>query len=103
MFDYNGAVQLWLLRPRADVFARPEQPWEPPYDKTFGVLVRAENEVEARRLAQAQAGIEGQGVYRHLGAEEDELATDVWIDHGWTTCEALTDEGEPGAILVDRR
>jgi hypothetical protein len=35
-------------------------PWTPPFDKTMGVLVGAESEPEARRLAQAKAGNEGQ-------------------------------------------
>jgi hypothetical protein len=103
VFPYNADMKLWLLRPRADILARAEHPWKPPYDKTFGVVVRAETEAEARRLAQTQAGFEGQGVYRLFGADEDESASDVWLDHAWTTCEEAGSDGESGVILVDRR
>jgi hypothetical protein len=103
VFPYNPDMQLWLLRPRADVLARAEHPWEPPYDKTLGVLVRAETEAEARRLAQTQAGIEGQGVYRHYGADEDEVASNVWLDPAWTTCDELQVEGASGVILFVSR
>jgi hypothetical protein len=102
MFAYNQTVQLWLLLPRIDVLARPAHPWTPPYDKTFGLLVRAETEMDARQLAQAKAGHEGLGIYQKLGALEDEVATDVWLDPTWTSCDVPEAAGEPGVILVVR-
>jgi hypothetical protein len=68
----------------------------------MGVLVRAESEAEARRLAQTKAGNEGQGIYSRLGLPEDDMAEDVWLKEGWTTCDELTPDGEPGVILVVR-
>jgi hypothetical protein len=96
-------MQLWLLLPRAEVLARPAHPWTPPYDKTFGVLVRAETEADARRLAQTKAGHEGLGIYQKLGAPEGEVASDVWLDTAWTSCEVPEAAGEPGVILVVRQ
>jgi len=94
---------LWLLRPRDDVLVREKHPWAVPYDKTWGVLVRAASEADARRLAQMKAGLEGQGTYRRFGGDEDEIASDVWVDHAWTSCDKLEAAGEPGVILVLRR
>jgi hypothetical protein len=102
MFPYNPRMHLWLLRPQYAVLARSAHPWEPPFDKTFGILVRAETEADARRLANEKAGYEGRGVYLSLGVDEDEVAEDVWLDEKWTTCRELEAEGEPGVILVDR-
>jgi hypothetical protein len=102
MFAYNATMQLWLLRPRFDVLARPAHPWTPPWDKTMGVLVRAETEPEARQLAQTKAGNEGRGIYRVFGIDEDEVAEHVWLTFKWTTCDELTAVGEPGVILVVR-
>jgi hypothetical protein len=102
MFAYNPNMHLWLLRPRFDVLGRPAHPWTPPWDKTMGVLVRAETDAEARRLAQTKAGSEGLGIYRAFGLDEDELAENVWLTSEWTTCDELTAGGEPGVILVVR-
>lgn len=95
-------MDLWLLLPRREVLARSTHPWTPPYDKTFGVLARAENEAEARRLAQAKAGNEGLGIYQKLGLPEDEVALNVWLDPAWTSCEVPEAAGEAGVILVVR-
>ena len=95
-------MQLWILRPRFDVLARPVHPWTPPWDKTMGVLVRAETEAEARRLAQTKAGNEGRGIYSGFGLAEDEIAEDVWLTPEWTSCDELTSTGEKGVILVVR-
>ena len=86
-FPYNRGMQLWLLRPRSDVLERPTHPWEPPFEKVMGVVVRAEDEAAARALAQEKAGNEGLGIYRDLGIPEDETAADVWLDRAWTSCD----------------
>jgi hypothetical protein len=102
-FPYNPNVHLWLLRPRRDVLSRPENPWTPTFDKVLGLVVRAQDELAARALAQANAGHEGLGVYRELGLSEDELASDVWLDPAWTSCDELEIEGASTVILVDKR
>jgi len=95
-------MHLWLLRPRANVLARSAHPWTPTFDKVMGVVVRAKNEPTARAFAQAHAGHEGLGIYRDLGLSEDEVASDVWLDSTWTSCEELRPEGAAGVILIDR-
>jgi hypothetical protein len=96
-------MALWLLRPRDEVLARSSHPWTPTFDKVVGLVIRAQDEPAARALAQAHAGHEGLGVYRELGASEDEVASDVWLNSTWTSCDELEVEGESGVILVDKR
>jgi hypothetical protein len=95
-------TRLWLLKARDEVLGRPTHPWVPPYDKVRRVVVRASSEERARQLAQGVAGNEGRGVYRGLGATEDEVAADVWLDPLYTECNELGARGEPGVIVVDR-
>ena len=95
--------RLWLLAPRADVLERQSHPWTPWFDKVFGLVVRAANATEARKLAQRQAGNEGLGLYRRFGCADDELATEVWLDSDYTDCELLAPEGPEAVILIDRR
>jgi hypothetical protein len=65
---------------------KPKKYWQPWYDKTFGVIVRAENESEARQLASKMAGDEG---------------SEVWLDPSTTVCDILLAEGPPEVIMVD--
>ena len=97
-----AAARLWLLRPRSDVLARRAHPWTPPYDKTFGAVVRAETEEEARSFAHDVSGYEGLGVYRVHKLLEDEVAVNVWLRPEYTDCAPLAQDGEPGVIIVDR-
>jgi hypothetical protein len=94
--------RLWLLKPRADVLARPTHPWRPPYDKTRAVVVRALDADQPRHFAHDVSGNEGRGVYRLLGLPEDEVAVNVWLRPEYTDCVPLKAKGEPGVIVVDR-
>ena len=93
-------MKLWLLRP---VEGLPEDeennPWEPWFDKTFGFVVRAENEQEARKLANAAGGREtgkiANIVYRTGG--------DPWLDPKFSTCTELVPEGEAEVIIRDHQ
>lgn len=88
-------MRLWLLRPRegfTDKNLSVESPWSPWYDKVFGFVVRAETEAEARAVASEEGGDENREV---SGARYP------WIDPHYSTCEPLTDEGEPGLVIRD--
>jgi hypothetical protein len=97
------SMRLWLLSPRPQVLRRKVNPWRPPYDKVFAAVVRAESEERARKLVQARAGHEGLGIYLSLGADEEETATTVWIDHEYTSCVRLRERGKAGVLVIDRR
>jgi hypothetical protein len=53
---------------------------DPPYEKTFSVVVRAKERPAARELALGFAGNEGRGTYRQFGYAEDQLAHKAWLD-----------------------
>jgi len=45
-------MNLWLLRPSSNLpDDRAKNPWIPWYDKCFGMVIRAETEEDARKLA----------------------------------------------------
>jgi hypothetical protein len=96
-------MRLWLLQPGPEVLRERVNPWQPPYDKTFGVVVRARDEPQARPLAQAVAGHEGVGVFRRLGIQVERIASDVWLSPAWTRCNELTPDGLQKVILRDYR
>jgi len=77
--------KLWILRPRVAVgFTR--SPWEPWYDKTFGMIVRAVSERSARSIAAQGCAYEGE---------------EAWLNSDYSTCIELVPEGNAGVIMVD--
>jgi len=76
---------LWILKPRN---ALPDEinPWRPWYDKTFGFVVSARTEEEARRVAASNASDEGQ---------------DAWAKPELSTCEILEATDEAEVIMED--
>lgn len=95
--------RLWLLRPHAEVLARKSHPWRPWFDKVFGIVVRAENEAQARALAQSGAGTEGLGIYRGLGCSDEAITAGGSLDSAYTAYDELDPAGPVGIVLVDRR
>ena len=67
-------MKLWILRP---IEGRTE--WSPWYDKSFGFVVQAKDEITARESASEECGDEGP------------LA---WLDSRVSTCKIL----EPGEV-----
>ncbi len=81
-------MKLFILRPidpNAD-----DSPWNPWYDKVFGVVVRAKTEQDARQLA-------GEGG----GDEVYDDGTNPWWDETLTSCEELLPDGDVKVIMVD--
>ena len=77
-------TKLFILRPCKGKLT--SDPWEPWYDKAFGFVVRATNVQEARAFAANEAGDEGKK---------------AWRDPYYTTCELLSNEGDPGVVMID--
>jgi hypothetical protein len=81
----NANMRLWLLRPNGD-----EQPaWDPWYDKTFGFVIRAESELQARALADEADG------------SENSPSNRPWLDASQATCVEITGDGSAEIILKD--
>lgn len=78
-------MNLWLLQPTANSNA-----WQPWYDKSFGFIVRAENEIEARRLANSESGDESENI-------------NVWLNEHHSSCTILTDTGPSEIVMRDFR
>lgn len=93
-------MKLWLLRPLEHLQAGhnvDNNPWSPWYDKTFGFVVRAKTEQEARQLAQANGSDEIKG-FDH---NQKFVNWQPWLDPAYSTCVELTAEGEAGVIIED--
>lgn len=84
-------MKLWLLRP-VDKRASDDDPWTPWYDKTYGFIIRAENEATARDMAHAKAGDEN---------ESQASTREPWKDAKYSTCVELLPEGSPGIVMED--
>lgn len=80
-------MKLWLLKPI--VLEGREDPWKPWYDKTFGMLIRAETETAARKLATSKAD------------DEARYMLDVWERSEYASCIELCNEGPVGLIIKD--
>ena len=81
-------MKLWLLRPREDL-PRRNNPWDPPYDKKHGFVIRADTEQQARELA------------HHRGEDENRSTLSPWLLAKYSTCTELTHDGETEVILED--
>jgi hypothetical protein len=81
-------MRLYLLRP---IHNEKDDPWEPWYDKAFGFVVRAENEEQARTMANDDSGDEN-GWKKEMN---------VWLSPVYSTCNELTADGNLGIIIKD--
>lgn len=89
------AMKLWLLRPVED-----DPLWEPWYDKTFGFVIRAETESEARELAQRDAGDE----IGFVSFSSEKMNGDpAWLSAEHSTCTELTANGVSSVMIQDFR
>lgn len=79
-------MRLFLLEPAeaTKTHRRTQHRWG--YDCTYGVVVRAKNEAQARELAASVAGDEGK---------------DAWLDAALTSCSPLKAAGSAGVVLQD--
>lgn len=90
-------MKVFILRPKNELPVN-DNPWEPWYDKSFGFIVRANSEQEARKLADAEAGDENRGEFLNRQIAKTK---NPWLDENYTTCEELTGNGEEGVIMKD--
>ena len=91
-------MKLWILKARDEDLPRDDNPWEPWYDKNFGLVVRADSEARARQLAQSEAADEKRGAF--LGSKTSNTNA-PWLDAKYSTCDELTSDGSEGVLLID--
>lgn len=90
-------MMLWLLRPKEDL-PEDDNPWDPWFDKVFGFVIRADSEMEARVIANGNAGDEN---YERFSVEKASNTTTPWLESKYSTCEQLNQDGQSGMILRD--
>ena len=88
-------MMLWLLRP---IEPRPNL-WKPWYDKSFGFVVRASTEEEARHIAQANGGDEIGPTFFTDGTQSE--GPRAWLDAQYSSCVPLINDGKPALIIRD--
>ncbi len=91
--------RLWLLRP-VDGLPDNNNPWEPWYDKSFGFVVCADSEDEARQMAHKGAGDENRGEFLSSKTADTQQP---WMDAKYSTCIELTPAREKGVVIEDFR
>ena len=85
----DNYINFYLLRPVENL--GDDNPWNPWYDKSFGFLIKAENELEARQLADSRGG------------DENRHANHPWLDEKYSTCVDLNEVEVTGIIMSDFR
>jgi len=88
-------MKLYILRPIENL-PKGDDPWESWYDKAFGFVVTAENEENARKLADGSAGDENEHGY----SDGKMVSTShPWLSKKYTTCTELI-AGEVEEIII---
>lgn len=81
-------MKLWFLTGRDEIKeleSREENPWYDRYDQVHEILVRAENEVDARAIA---------------AEYQSYVQKEAWLDPKFSSCEEITPDGLPGVIMI---
>ena len=92
-------MKLWLLKPNEHL-TDGDNPWQPWYDKCFGMVIRAETEERARQIAHENASDENRNEF--LG-EFISQTNQPWLNKKYSDCIELNQSGEEGLILQDMR
>ena len=88
-------MKLFELRPIENL-KDGDNPWEPWYDKSFGFIVRAYTEAEARKIANENAGDENRVEFYKTANTKT-----PWLYGKYSTCIELRGDGEVGMIMRD--
>lgn len=94
-------MKLYLLEPVKNL-PKKDSPWEPWYDKCFGMVIRAYNEEEARLLADGEGESENDGWstdYSTVPTKVIRKSLQPWLDNKYSTCIELIPEGEKEVII----
>ena len=81
-------MKIWILTPIENLNAE-DDPWEPWYDKCFGMVIVAEDETTAREIAQSE------------GLDEKVGRQTPWMEPKYTTCDELTIDKYQGLVMQD--
>lgn len=91
-------MKLWLLRPiENEHIDYVSQPINFGYDCTFGFVIRAETEQDARAIAQENGSWE---TSIWVNGSRSQVYP-AWTDPTLSTCVELTADGESGVVIED--
>lgn len=83
-------MSLWILEPKPGLTAD-NNPWVPWHNKMFSLVVRADTDREARKIA-----------HEHGQDENNELlAVSPWLDETYSSCKLLLHAGPTGLIIAN--
>ena len=88
-------MKLYLLEARTDLKSNRgsnDDPWYPEYDTINSLVVRAENEKRARKLADSISQDEARNVIN---------CPNPWLDSNYSICSELLSDGKEEIIIVD--
>lgn len=89
-------MKLWILKPREELLNDDERetdnPWEPWFDKCFGIVVEAENEARAREVAADDTSKYGWG---------GQWGRKPYTESRYSTCEELLPTGAERVVIKD--
>ena len=83
-------TKLWILEPREDLPAD-DNPWEPWFNRCFGIIVEAATEDRARAIAHENCTCKDQWILRDKRA---------FIDPRYTTCTELRPSGQDRFVMA---
>lgn len=92
-------MRLWLLQARTDL-PEDDDPWDPWYDKTFAMVVRAKDEQEARSIADSNGADENLGLFSNAKIADTQTP---WLLAKYSTCEPLEARVPAGVVIEDHR
>ena len=92
-------MKLWILKPQDNLPVDSSNPWVPWYDKTFGLIIRAETEEKAREMASGSISDVDVGTYTDDWSFVCTLKP--WSDKRYSSCSELGPNGEEGIIMRD--
>jgi len=86
-------TKIWILQPRQDL-PRGDDPWEPWFDRCFGIIAEAVTEGDARNIAHDNCVCTDQTILRDRR---------VFLDPKYTTCAELVPCGQNRFIMGNYR
>lgn len=91
-------MAFYILRPIEGLLEN-DNLWEPWFDKCFGFIVKADDEIEARQIAHSDAGDENRGEFMSATIANTKQH---WLDEKYSTCRLLIDDDfENGVVMRD--
>ena len=91
-------MKIWILRPNQNL-PEEDNPWNPWFDKCFGMIIQAETETSARHIADANGEDETRD--GHDNFTNTNISNHPWLNKRYSTCQELIATEDEKVILKD--